>query len=149
MVPAHLPSNGAASSSRMRLLLLNTFELAEDSVTLDNVTDWITRLNATFPQQFAEISHKLKPCELTKELDDVRSSLLLSFIQPFRQFVVSHLWFLIELWSSHQTVFNAETSTLFYRVLPSLDLEAAAETPAFVPVGHFGLKCYQNQNNIN
>ncbi|CAG02771.1 unnamed protein product, partial [Tetraodon nigroviridis] len=65
---------------RMRLLLLNTFELAEDSVTLDNVTDWITRLNATFPQQFAEISHKLKPCELTKELDDAAQGPGLAFI---------------------------------------------------------------------
>lgn len=55
------------------MLLLNTFELAEDSVTLDNVDGWMTKLNATFPEQFAEISHKLEPCELTKELENVRT----------------------------------------------------------------------------
>lgn len=81
----------------MRILLLDTFELAEDSITLDNVTDWISKLNATFPEQFADISHKVKTCELTKELDNVCSSLLLSFNQPFVQFFISNLLFLVDL----------------------------------------------------
>lgn len=66
-------------SSRVRMLLLNTFDLAEDSITMDNVTDWITKLNTTFPNQFAEISHKVETCELTAELENVCSSLFLSF----------------------------------------------------------------------
>lgn len=66
-------------SSRVRMLLLNTFDLAEDSITLDNVSDWITKLNTTFPNQFAEISHKVETCELTAELENVCSSLFLSF----------------------------------------------------------------------
>lgn len=68
-----------SSPSRVRLLLLNTFDLAEDSITLDTVSDWITKLNTTFPQQFAEISHQVEVCDLTKELDNVCSSLFLSF----------------------------------------------------------------------
>lgn len=59
------------SSPRTRMLLLNSFELAEDSITLDNVTDWITKLNTTFPAQFAEISHKLETCDLQNDLKDV------------------------------------------------------------------------------
>lgn len=63
----------------MRVLLLNTFELAEDSISLDTVTDWITKLNTTFPEEFAAIAHKIETCDLKNELKDVRSSLFLSF----------------------------------------------------------------------
>lgn len=62
----------------MRILLLNTFELAEDSISLDTVTEWITKLNTTFPEQFAAIAHKMENCDLNNELKDVRSSLFLS-----------------------------------------------------------------------
>lgn len=74
-----LTESSCNSSSRTRLLLLNTFDLAEDSITLDTVTDWVQKLNATFPEQFEEISHKVEKCDLKTELKDVRSSVFQSF----------------------------------------------------------------------
>lgn len=64
------------SRCRTRILLLNTFDLAEDKITMDTVFEWIERLNATYPQQFAEISSKLETCDLEKELDTVCTSSL-------------------------------------------------------------------------
>lgn len=66
------------SSSRTRLLLLNTFNVAEDSITMDNVFEWIEKLNTTYPQQFAELADKLENCDLESELDTVCSSPLQS-----------------------------------------------------------------------
>lgn len=63
-------------SSRTRVLLLNAFSLAEDSITLDNVFEWIEKLNTTYPQQFAELANKLENCDLESELDTVCSSSL-------------------------------------------------------------------------
>lgn len=63
----------------MRILLLNTFELAEDSISLDTVNDWITKLNTTFPEEFEAIAQQIETCNLENELKDVRSSLFLSF----------------------------------------------------------------------
>lgn len=58
------------------MLLLNTFSLAEDTISMDNVLDWVQQLNATYPHQFAEIAHELETCDLESELDTVRSSSL-------------------------------------------------------------------------
>lgn len=60
---------------RTRVLVLNTFDLAETSVTIDNVLDLIGTLNTTYPQEFGEIADKLETCDLDKELQNVRSSL--------------------------------------------------------------------------
>ena len=60
--------------SRTRLLLLNTFDLAEDTISMDTVFEWVEKLNATYPQEFAEISSQLEKCDLENELDSVCSS---------------------------------------------------------------------------
>ncbi|XP_008431049.1 sodium- and chloride-dependent transporter XTRP3 isoform X1 [Poecilia reticulata] len=53
---------------RTRILLLNSFNLAEDSIILNNVFEMIEKLNTTFPEQFAELSNKLEDCNLENEL---------------------------------------------------------------------------------
>lgn len=58
-------------------MLLNTFNLAEDSVSLDNILEVMDQLNTTYPQQFAELSGRLENCSLESELDTVRSSFFL------------------------------------------------------------------------
>uniref|UniRef100_H2SKA2 Transporter n=1 Tax=Takifugu rubripes TaxID=31033 RepID=H2SKA2_TAKRU len=65
---------------RMRVLLLNSFDLAEDSISLDTVTDWITKLNTTFPEEFAAIEHKIETCDLKNELKDAAEGPGLAFI---------------------------------------------------------------------
>lgn len=72
------PFNILCSSFRTRVLLMNTFNLAEDSITIDSVLEWITKLNTTFPEQFAEIANKLENCDLKTELKTVCFSLLQS-----------------------------------------------------------------------
>lgn len=58
---------------RMRLLLLNTFDLAEDAISMDSVLEWTEKLNTTYPEQFAQIADKVREgeCNLEKELDTV------------------------------------------------------------------------------
>lgn len=55
----------------MRLLLLNTFDLAEDTISLENVNHWIAELNRTHPEQFASLGGRLETCDLEAELDTV------------------------------------------------------------------------------
>lgn len=53
---------------------MNTFDLAEDSISMENVFDWIEKLNTTHPLQFAQIADKYDDCNLESELDTVCSS---------------------------------------------------------------------------
>lgn len=57
----------------MRLLLLNTFDLVEDAISMDSVLEWTEKLNTTYPEQFAQIADKVREgeCNLEKELDTV------------------------------------------------------------------------------
>uniref|UniRef100_G3NKA5 Transporter n=2 Tax=Gasterosteus aculeatus TaxID=69293 RepID=G3NKA5_GASAC len=80
---------------RTRLLLLNTFDLAEDSINIDSVFEWIERLNTTFPEQFAAIAHKLEGCDLENELDTAVEGTGLAFIvysEAIKNMPVSQLW---------------------------------------------------------
>uniref|UniRef100_A0A8D3DZF2 Transporter n=1 Tax=Scophthalmus maximus TaxID=52904 RepID=A0A8D3DZF2_SCOMX len=80
---------------RTRILLLNTFDLAEDKITMDTVFEWIERLNATYPQQFAEISSKLETCDLEKELDTAVEGPGLAFIvysEAIKDMPLPQLW---------------------------------------------------------
>ncbi|XP_072251107.1 sodium- and chloride-dependent transporter XTRP3-like [Leuresthes tenuis] len=80
---------------RSRTLLLNTFNLAEDSITIDNVFDWIERLNTTNPQQFAELSDKLEECNLENELNTAVEGTGLAFIvysEAIMNMPLSQLW---------------------------------------------------------
>ncbi|XP_074510554.1 sodium- and chloride-dependent transporter XTRP3 [Sebastes fasciatus] len=80
---------------RTRLLLLNTFNLAEDRINMDNVLDWITKLNTTYPEQFAEIEYKLEGCSLESELDTAVEGTGLAFIvysEAIKNMPLSQLW---------------------------------------------------------
>ncbi len=56
---------------RMRLLLLNAFDLSEESISAENITAWIHHLNITDPERFASIASKIQLCSLEAELDTV------------------------------------------------------------------------------
>ncbi|KAG5271506.1 hypothetical protein AALO_G00180650 [Alosa alosa] len=80
---------------RMRLLLLNTFDMAEDTITLDNVDYWITELNRTHPDQFANLAPKLDTCDLVAELDTAVEGTGLAFIvysEAIKNMPASQLW---------------------------------------------------------
>ncbi|KAM9352859.1 sodium- and chloride-dependent transporter XTRP3 [Symphorus nematophorus] len=80
---------------RTRILLLNTFSLAEDSISMDNVSDWIKKLNTTYPMEFAEITHKLGNCSLEKELDTAVEGTGLAFIvysEAIKNMPLPQLW---------------------------------------------------------
>ncbi|XP_071326221.1 sodium- and chloride-dependent transporter XTRP3-like [Trachinotus anak] len=78
---------------RIRILLLNTFNLAEDSITIDTVYEWVEKLNATYPQQFAEL--KLEKCDLESELETAVEGTGLAFIvysEAIKNMPLSQLW---------------------------------------------------------
>uniref|UniRef100_A0A3P9JV59 Transporter n=1 Tax=Oryzias latipes TaxID=8090 RepID=A0A3P9JV59_ORYLA len=80
---------------RTRVLLLNTFSLAEDSISLNNVLVVMDRLNATYPQQFAELSSRLEDCSLESELDTAVEGAGLAFIvysEAIKNMPLSQLW---------------------------------------------------------
>ncbi|XP_028436367.1 sodium- and chloride-dependent transporter XTRP3A isoform X2 [Perca flavescens] len=80
---------------RTRLLLLNTFSLAEDSITVDSLSNWIDRLNTTYPEQFAELTNKLEDCNLETELDTAVEGTGLAFIvysEAIKNMPLSQLW---------------------------------------------------------
>ncbi|XP_019735494.1 sodium- and chloride-dependent transporter XTRP3-like [Hippocampus comes] len=65
---------------RTRIVLLNTFNLAEDTINKNNVLDWIKILNSTYPEQFAELGNQLETCDLNDELDTAVEGVGLAFI---------------------------------------------------------------------
>lgn len=77
------------------MLLLNTFELAEDTITIENVYDWIKRLNTTYPEQFATLSGRIETCDLDAELDTAVEGTGLAFIvysEAITNMPLSQLW---------------------------------------------------------
>ncbi|XP_029599402.1 sodium- and chloride-dependent transporter XTRP3 [Salmo trutta] len=80
---------------RVRLLLLNTFDLAEDTISLENVNHWIAELNRTHPEQFASLGSRLETCDLEAELDTAVEGTGLAFIvysEAIKNMPVSQLW---------------------------------------------------------
>uniref|UniRef100_A0A8C5G4N4 Transporter n=1 Tax=Gouania willdenowi TaxID=441366 RepID=A0A8C5G4N4_GOUWI len=80
---------------KTRLLLLNFFNLAEDTISIDNVLEWIEKLNATYPMEFAQISTKLENCSLERELDTAVEGTGLAFIvysEAITNMPLSQLW---------------------------------------------------------
>ncbi|KAM4632873.1 sodium- and chloride-dependent transporter XTRP3 [Polymixia lowei] len=80
---------------RMRLLLLNTFELAEDSISMENVNEWMERLSQMHPGQFAGLADRLENCSLEAELDTAVEGTGLAFIvysEAIKNMPLSQLW---------------------------------------------------------
>lgn len=80
---------------RTRVLLLNSFNLAEDTIGIDSVLDWIEKLNTTYPDRFSEIAHKLENCNLESELDSAVEGAGLAFIvysEAIMSMPLSQLW---------------------------------------------------------
>ncbi|XP_071253115.1 sodium- and chloride-dependent transporter XTRP3-like isoform X2 [Salvelinus alpinus] len=80
---------------RVRLLLLNTFDLAEDTISLESVNHWIAELNRTHPEQFASLGGRLETCDLEAELDTAVEGTGLAFIvysEAIKNMPVSQLW---------------------------------------------------------
>ncbi|XP_069028137.1 sodium- and chloride-dependent transporter XTRP3-like [Embiotoca jacksoni] len=80
---------------RTRVLLMNTFSLSEDSISIDNVFEWIERLNLTYPQEFIELASKLEPCDLESELNTAVEGTGLAFIvysEAIKNMPVSQMW---------------------------------------------------------
>ncbi|KAF3840235.1 hypothetical protein F7725_018952, partial [Dissostichus mawsoni] len=70
--------------------------LEKDSMSIDQVIDWIEKLNATYPLQFAEIANQLEPCNLESELDTTvmlcsqKSDVFRLFFHPSNKHSFSH-----------------------------------------------------------
>lgn len=80
---------------RTRLLLLNAFNLAEDSITMDTVFDWIEKLNTSYPQKFGEIANELDNCDMESELNTAVEGTGLAFIvysEAIKNMPLSQLW---------------------------------------------------------
>uniref|UniRef100_A0A3B4AAQ7 Transporter n=1 Tax=Periophthalmus magnuspinnatus TaxID=409849 RepID=A0A3B4AAQ7_9GOBI len=80
---------------RLRLLLMNTFNLAEDVISQDNVLDWVEKLNTSYPLEFAQIADKVETCDLTKELSTAVEGTGLAFIvysEAITNMPLSQLW---------------------------------------------------------
>uniref|UniRef100_A0A3Q0T6F1 Transporter n=1 Tax=Amphilophus citrinellus TaxID=61819 RepID=A0A3Q0T6F1_AMPCI len=83
--------------NRMRILLLNTFDLAEDTISMDNILESIEKLNTTYPVQFAQIADKVREgeCNLVKELDTAVEGSGLAFIvysEAIKNMPLPQLW---------------------------------------------------------
>ncbi|XP_067253285.1 sodium- and chloride-dependent transporter XTRP3-like [Chanodichthys erythropterus] len=80
---------------RMRLLLLNTFDLSEETISIENVSSWISHLNYTHPERFAAIASKIEDCSLEAELDTAVEGTGLAFIvysEAIKNMPLSQLW---------------------------------------------------------
>ncbi|RXN27524.1 sodium- and chloride-dependent transporter XTRP3 [Labeo rohita] len=80
---------------RMRLLMLNTFDLSEETISAENVTEWIHHLNVTYPEKFASIASKIEDCSLQAELDTAVEGTGLAFIvysEAIKNMPLSQLW---------------------------------------------------------
>ncbi|XP_034029824.1 sodium- and chloride-dependent transporter XTRP3A-like [Thalassophryne amazonica] len=80
---------------RIRLLLMNSFNLAEDSITIDNIFEWIERLNSTYPQEYAEVTNGTNTCYLENELSHAVEGTGLAFIlysEAIKNMPLPQLW---------------------------------------------------------
>lgn len=80
---------------RMRVLLLNTFDLAEDTINIGNINHWISELNSTHPDEFASLAGRLETCDLEVELDTAVEGTGLAFIvysEAIKNMPASQLW---------------------------------------------------------
>ncbi|KAJ8268282.1 hypothetical protein COCON_G00134540 [Conger conger] len=80
---------------RVRMLLVNSLDVAEDSITTDNMTHWLAELNSTHPDQCSALASKLESCSLQSELDTAAEGTGLAFIvfsEAIKNMPLSQLW---------------------------------------------------------
>uniref|UniRef100_A0A4W3IDL6 Transporter n=1 Tax=Callorhinchus milii TaxID=7868 RepID=A0A4W3IDL6_CALMI len=65
---------------RMVLLLMNTFDLMEGTITHTNLKEWMNFLNSTDPDKFSTLIPHLETCDLQSQLDTAAEGTGLSFI---------------------------------------------------------------------
>ncbi|XP_065609804.1 sodium- and chloride-dependent transporter XTRP3 isoform X2 [Cyrtonyx montezumae] len=81
--------------NKVILLLMNTFDLEEGSLTADNLSEMKDYLMATHPQEYAQLLPKLKNCSLEAELDTAVQGTGLAFIvysEAIKNMEVSQLY---------------------------------------------------------
>lgn len=66
------------TTCRNILTLTNNLELPDREMTLENYDEWIEKLNATFPDEIAQ----LQPCDLEKFLSEVLLEHSIIFSEP-------------------------------------------------------------------
>ncbi|KAM9782716.1 sodium- and chloride-dependent transporter XTRP3A [Neosynchiropus ocellatus] len=79
----------------MRLTLLNAFSLPEDSIDIDNVWDRVAELNASYPEQFAQLGIMPDECDLERELSTAVEGPGLAFIvysEGIKNMPLPQLW---------------------------------------------------------
>uniref|UniRef100_A0A8V0Z1G7 Transporter n=1 Tax=Gallus gallus TaxID=9031 RepID=A0A8V0Z1G7_CHICK len=81
--------------NKVILLLMNTFDLEEGSLTADNLSEMKDYLMAAHPQEYAQLSPQLKNCSLEAELDTAVQGTGLAFIvysEAIKNMEVSQLY---------------------------------------------------------
>ncbi|KAJ8273170.1 hypothetical protein GJAV_G00098420 [Gymnothorax javanicus] len=81
--------------SRVRMLLINTLDVAENSITSENMSQWMAELNSTHPEQFPALAYKLESCSLESELDTAVEGAGLAFIvysEAIKNMPLPQLW---------------------------------------------------------
>ncbi|XP_006012768.1 sodium- and chloride-dependent transporter XTRP3 isoform X3 [Latimeria chalumnae] len=80
---------------RTILLLMDTFDLAEGSITAENLESWEIYLNSTFPGEYAAVSSQVKVCDLQSELNTAVEGPGLAFIvftEAIKNMTGSQIW---------------------------------------------------------
>ncbi|XP_029927904.1 sodium- and chloride-dependent transporter XTRP3A [Myripristis murdjan] len=80
---------------RMRLLMLNGFDLAEDTINIEDVLDWMVKLNSTYPDKFAGLADRVETCSLENELNTAVEGTGLAFIvysEAIKNMPLSQFW---------------------------------------------------------
>ncbi|KAJ8288257.1 hypothetical protein COCON_G00009160 [Conger conger] len=80
---------------RMRMLLLNTFDMAEDTINTDDIKYWLEELNRTHTELFETISSQVERCSLESELNTAVEGTGLAFIvysEAIRNMPLPQLW---------------------------------------------------------
>ncbi|XP_053571764.1 sodium- and chloride-dependent transporter XTRP3 [Bombina bombina] len=81
--------------SKVILLLTNTFDLEEDTLTADNLEEMKSYLNTTFHEEYSAIVPQMRNCSLETELSTAVQGTGLSFIvytEAIKNMEVSQLW---------------------------------------------------------
>uniref|UniRef100_A0A8C9F256 Transporter n=1 Tax=Pavo cristatus TaxID=9049 RepID=A0A8C9F256_PAVCR len=100
--------------NKVILLLMNTFDLEEGSLTADNLSEMKDYLMAAHPQEYAQLLPQLKNCSLEAELDTVQGPGLCFIHAGFVCFIncIIGLIFTMEAGNYWFDIFNDYAATL-------------------------------------